>query len=322
MYTLKFPFRLAPGREVGEDEAFTTLGDLQLSLSTNGQYCVLTVEGFPSEQEARDYLSRVWAGLMWLLLNRELSTTSTLEAQPVVYAEDPIKAAENLTKSFGLTIDGPVDGLIDGSRPAVYPTNKQLRTITGGNVSLKIIAPRASVLAALAEGASFPCSDRMIREDKLGVAFELYSAYFTESSSNARFLTLIMALEALATGAGRPPLVVKLLEDWKEQVDRIMSEGQLSRDEATSLESLARELLFRREDSVRRQIFNLVLSTFQGAKDAEAEKLARTAKKLYDLRSELVHKGNIPENILASAVSDAKVLVQRLLRVRYLSCVS
>ncbi|MDH4087739.1 MAG: HEPN domain-containing protein [Nitrospira sp.] len=282
----------------------------------------MTVQGFPSEQEGRDYLSRVWAGLMWLLLSRELSTTSALEPQPVAYAEDPNKAAENLSKSFGLPIDGPVDGLIDGSRPAVYPTSKRLRTITGGEVSVKITTPRASVLAALAEGSSFPRSAQLIRDDKLRVAFELYGAYFTESSSNARFLTLVMSLEALAIGTARPTLVLELLDGWKKQVEQIMSEGQLSTDEVASLESLNRELLFRREDSIRRQIFNLVLSTFQSANDTDAEKLAHRAKSLYDLRSKLVHEGKLPEKTLTMAVSDAKALVQRLLRVKYLGCVS
>jgi hypothetical protein len=70
-------------------------------------------------------------------------------------------------------------------RPAVYPTGKQLRTITGGDVGVKITTPRELVLAALAEGSSFPRSDQLIRDDKLRVAFELYSAYFTESSNNA-----------------------------------------------------------------------------------------------------------------------------------------
>lgn len=322
MYTLKFPFRLAPGREVGEDEASATLGDLQVSLTTNGHYCVMTAQGFPSEQDARDYVSRVWAGLMWLLLNRELSTISVLEPQAVAWAEDPKKAAENLSKSFGLVIDAPVDGLIDGAFPAVYLTSKRLRTITAGDVAVKLTTPKASVLAALVEGSSFPRSDKLIEDNKLRVALELYGAYFTESSNNARFLTLVMALEALATGAPRPPLVLKLIDDWKKEVEQLMSEGNLSPAEVASLESLSRELLFRKEDSIRRQIVDLVLSTLQNAKDAEAEKLAQTARTLYDLRSELVHEGKLPENKLSVAVSDAKALVQRILRVRCLACVS
>uniref|UniRef100_A0A7C4RQG6 Uncharacterized protein n=1 Tax=Desulfatirhabdium butyrativorans TaxID=340467 RepID=A0A7C4RQG6_9BACT len=259
---------------------------------------------------------------MWLLLNRELSTTSILEPQPVAYAEDPNKAAENLSKNFGLPIDGPVDGLIDGSRPAVYPTSKRLRTLTAGDVSFKLTTPRTSALAALAEGSSFPRSDQLIRDDKLRVAFELYGAYFTESSNNARFLTLVMSLEAMAIGTARPTLVLELLDSWKKQVEQILSERQLSPEEVASLESLNRELLFRREDSIRRQIYNLVLSTLQSANDADAERLAQRAKRLYDLRSELVHEGRLPEETLTMAVSDAKPLVQRLLRVRYLACVS
>jgi len=59
-------------------------------------------------------------------------------------------------------------------------------------------------------------------------AFELYGAYFIESSNNARFLTLIMALEALATGTPRPPLVLKLIDDWRKQLDHLISDGKLT----------------------------------------------------------------------------------------------
>jgi len=114
----------------------------------------MTAQGFPSEEEARDYLSRVWAGLMWLLLSRELSTTAVLETQTVAYVDDPMKAAENLSKRFGHTIDGPVDRLIDGSRPAIYPTTKQLRPLTGEDVAFIVTTPKSSVLDTFAEGSS------------------------------------------------------------------------------------------------------------------------------------------------------------------------
>jgi hypothetical protein len=319
MYTLKFPFRLAAGQTIGDDEASTKIGDLALSLTKNGPYCVVTVQGFRSEGEANVHVFRVWAGLMWLLLNRELSPSAVLETQTVAYAPDPSKAAENLSKSFGLSIDGPVDGLIDGSRPAVYPTTKHLRTITGGDATITLTTPRASVLASLAEGLAFPRSDQLIEDSKLQVAFELYGAYFTESSNNARLLTLVMALEALATSASRPPLVLALVDQWKTQVEGLVSNGNLSPDELASLESLRRELLFRKEDSIRRQIYNLVFSTLQQAGDAEAERLAKAAQALYDLRSQLVHEGKLPENTLSAAVTETKGLVQCVLRIRYLA---
>jgi hypothetical protein len=319
MYTLKFPFRLAAGQAVGDDEASTKIGDLALSVAKNGPYCVVTVQGFRSEDAAKGHIFRIWAGLMWLLLSRDLSPSAVLETQTVAYAPDPRKAAENLSKSFGLSIDGPVDGVIDGSRPAVYPTTKQPRTIMGGDATLTLITPRSSVLAGLAEGLAFPRSHQLIEDSKLRVAFELYGAYFTESSNNARFLTLVMALEALATGASRPPLVLALVDQWRTQVEGLLSNENLSPDELASLESLRKELLFRKEDSIRRQIYNLVFSTLQQAGDAEAEQLAKAAKALYDRRSQLVHEGKLPESTLSAAVTEAKGLVQRVLRIRFLA---
>ena len=319
MYTLTLPFRLPVGQAVGQDEATTKLGNLTYSLTTNGPYCVLTAHGFFSEREARDHIYRIWAGLMWLLLNRELSPNAVLEAQSVTYTTDPIKAARNLSANFGLSIDGPVDGLIDGSRPAVFPTDKRFRTITGGDATLTVTTARSTILASLSEGVAFPRSDELIDDDKLRVALELYGAYFTESSSNARFLTLVMALEALAIGAPRPQRVLDLIDQWKTQVDSVLSDGGWAREELESLDALRRELFFRKEDSIRKQIYNLVVFTLQQADDPEAEELAQRAKKLYDLRSELVHNGKLPDVKLSFGVTEAKLITQRVLRARYLA---
>jgi len=82
------------------------------------------------------------------------------------------------------------------------------------------------------------------------------------------------------------------------------------------LESLSREVLFRKEDSLRGRIFNLVLSTLQEAKDAEAEKLLGLPKALYDLRSDLVHKGSCPGTHFPLQFRRRRHFVQRVLRAR------
>jgi hypothetical protein len=115
------------------------------------------------------------------------------------------------------------------------------------------------------------------------------------------------------------PVVLALINRWKTEAESLLSEGNLSLDESVALESLARELLFRKEDSIRKQIYSLVFSTLQQAGDAEAEQLAKSAKKLYDLRSQLVHVGKLPEGDLSAAVIEAKALVQRVLRIRFLA---
>jgi hypothetical protein len=88
-------------------------------------------------------------------------------------------------------------------------------------------------------------------------------------------------------------------------------------DDSASLKSLRRELLFRREDSIRQQIRRLVFTTLQDNGDKDAATVARTAVKVYDLRSRLVHDGKLESQELSKATNDAKSIVERVLRGRF-----
>ncbi len=317
MYTLRYPFSLPPGREISVTEESKNVGGLNFSLKRQDQFYIIAISGFPSEEEGKRYINNVWAGLMWLLLHRGISFNGEIEPQKVEYAENPYKYASNISKSFGLRIKGPVDGLIDGARPAVYSSEKSLKTRTFGQPTLVITTHANDVLKFLSEGVSFPRSAEVIEDPKLRVALELYGAYFTEFSPNARFLTLVMALEALAISTPRTPIVIRLLDKWKKDVEELIQTIDSDSDDAVSLEAVSRELIFRKEDSIRRQIRNIVLTTLADHGDNDAEKAAKSAVKMYDLRSTLVHEGKLESQVLSSATSDAKTIVERVLRARF-----
>jgi formylmethanofuran dehydrogenase subunit A len=126
-----------------------------------------------------------------------------------------------------------------------------------------------------------------------------------------------MALEALASGVTRTPLVIGLLDKWKKDVEELIQTVDSHSDDAASLEAVSRELIFRKEDSIRRQIRNVVLSTLADHGDQDAEQAAKIAVKIYDLRSKLVHDGILESQVLSTAISDAKALVERVLRARF-----
>lgn len=309
---------MAAGQEIAAEGDSIQVGHLFFSLRKDNDFYVLTITELHSEEEAKEYINNVWAGFMWLLLHRNLSSNAVLEPQEVAYAEDPYQAAANLSKSFGFKINGPVDGLIDGSSPAIYPSDKKLRTATLGTPTISTSDQASYVLKYLSEGVSFPMSTQVIQDRKLRVALDLYGAYFTEFTANAKFLTLVMALEALATGQKRPPLVVGLIEKWKTDANELLKTVNASSDDAAALGSLCRELLFRKEDSIRSQIRNIVMTTLQGQGDEDAEKTATNAVKIYDLRSTLVHEGSLDRQTLIKAITTAKDIVQRVLLARFI----
>ena len=239
-------------------------------------------------------------GLLWVLLHTDLPANGDFEPQPV------------------FEIEGPIDTLIDGGRPAVYVTGKRIRTLTGWPPSLVMTTPVETVMKHFGEGVGIENSARILADPKLLTAFDLFAAYFTEASGNARFLTLIMAVETLATGVQRTRLVLDLLEKWKQEADETLKTVTPGSDDAASLQAVSRELLFRREDSIRRQVRNVVLTTLTMNGDADAAEAAKKAVQLYDLRSTLVHEGSLTSQELSEGMTDAKNLVERVLRARFL----
>jgi hypothetical protein len=319
LYTLRFPFQLAPGREINDldQPVERKIGNLTFKLKHHEPYYVFEVQGFESEQAAKKYLDHLWAGLMWVLLHSGLAFNAIMEFDAVTYAEDPIKAAENLSKSLGVAIQGGVDGLVNGNWPSVYPSSKTIRTITAGGASITVGTNVEQVYSLLTEGLGTPNSANVILDAKLRIALDLYAAYFYERSANARLLTLVMALETLTPSHPKHQVALDLIDHWRLQVEQEKSVLQPDSVEYEALKALERELLFRKEASLRSQIRTLVHDILAAEGHHDAVQIARRAVKVYDNRSTLVHEGTLPENELRVAERDAKEIVEAVLRAKF-----
>lgn len=240
---------------------------------------------------------------------------ANLSPQEIKYYDDPAQAGENIGRSFGSKSLGRIDTILQGAQSAVFPSEKQVKVATVLPADVYTTIPSDHALETLIQGASFPSSSRIAEDHKLAVALDLYGAYFSEQSAKARFLTLIMALEALALGAPKSQLTLKLLSKWQREVEALRENSDTSAEDMASLESLEREMLFRREDSIRSQIRRLVRDLLASENDADLT--TRNALRLYDLRSRLVHEGTLPQLDLDRATREAKQLVHRVMAIRF-----
>ncbi|MBA2350561.1 MAG: hypothetical protein H0V78_01860 [Burkholderiales bacterium] len=109
MYTVRVPFALPDRTRIAAEEARTSVGDIEMSLKTDGRFHVFIARGFTSEGQAKDFFARSPAAIAWLLLQRGIAARASRVAQPVKYFPNPEEAAANLSKSLGVRIDGPVD---------------------------------------------------------------------------------------------------------------------------------------------------------------------------------------------------------------------
>jgi hypothetical protein len=315
MYTVRIPFRVPPSTRIAENEAKQTQDHVEITLNWEGYYHVVKARGFASVGEANEFAVRAHAAFAWLLLQKGIAASTSLEPQKIVYSADSVETGCNIARSFGMTDGPPIDAIIDGARTAVYPSSKNIRVGTAFPADVYTRIPSEAALDVLIEGSGFAGSARVQEDLKLAVALSLYAAYFTEESPKARFLTLIMAFEALAKATQKASIALELLDRWRAELSELRSRLPAESEEDAALESLERELLFRKEDSVRSQIRKLVLLALAPAEDARER--ARDAVRLYDLRSTLVHEGFLDGSTLDRATQEAKELVHRTLLARF-----
>ena len=321
-YFLRFPFRLAPGQEFANlDQAYDAecIG-LRLRLGSQSGFYFFSVGEFPDEEAGNGFIPRLWAGLMWALLHQGVSPVAELSPQKLKYTDDPIAAAENISRSLGIKV-AKLDGILDGSRPAVYDSSKVVKVMTGQNASLMHgFAPDITV-AFVDEALSLPHPEAILSDTKLKVALDLYNAFFREASTNARFLTLNMVLEALAPSEHKHRSALDAIDRWIGEIKQLQEAASEESDEWEAYDSLIREVGFRRERSIRSSIRSLVRLTLSPS-DPEAEALAREAVRLYDVRSRLVHDGHVPGEDLGQAVTMIREIARRVLKARFLQVAS
>jgi hypothetical protein len=321
-YILRLPFRLPPGQEFSKlDQPYETecLG-LNLRLGSQSGLYFFSMGNFPDEDTGISFIPKLWAGLMWALLHQGVSPIAELSPQNIKYTEDPIAAGKNISKSMGLKVD-KLDAILDGASPAVYRSDKVVKVMTGQNVTLlQGFAPDRTI-AFINEALSLPRPEAVLSNTKLKVAFDLYNAFFREASTNARFLTLNMVLEALAPSELKHQVALDAIERWIYEIRELQKTADSMSEEWEAYDSLIREVGFRKERSIRSSIRSLVRRTLSPS-DPEAEALSKEAVRLYDLRSRLVHDGHVPGEDLAQAVTRIREIDFRVLKASFLQVAS
>lgn len=318
-YTLRFPFSMAPGYEISglEKPCEFTVDNLSWVFEYTSGYYVLKVTGLDSESACRDYLHRLWSGFNWLLLKRGVAVKAILAFDKVAYPSDPEAVAKNLERTLKISFKGPVDGFANTGMPSAYPSQKNIRFVGIGRAEVTVTTPLRDVCNFLKEGINVRKDNPSINDRRLQTALDLYSAYWYERTDNSRLLTLVLALESLITPTSRHKVVLQLLKKWEGEVEILRKKFEPDSDEYHAFESLERELLFKKADSLRNQIRSLVHRSLKFLKHSSPDEYANRAVWVYDKRSTLVHEGFLPQPLLSKVTSAAKSIVELVLEARY-----
>jgi hypothetical protein len=152
-------------------------------------------------------------------------------------------------------------------------------------------------------------------DERLKLALELWSDYHKERSLRAKFLTLVMALEVLAPPAAKHNIAQAVVDRWDRELTSDLQQYAKESEEYEAIDSLRREIAFRRERSIRSRIRNHIIEVVGGVNAEKARQTAQMAVRAYDLRGSLVHTGTLE----AAQLSDGHSAALQALRTTLLA---
>ena len=203
---------------------------------------------------------------------------------------------ENVLATTGRTVLNDVHGLM------IYPSNVK-PLLAGGSASLTVGAPVERFLAAVSSVNNKPMNDR----EHLAAAIYA-SAQALVGSSEATFVTLMMALEVLIDQQPRSPRVLALTETLAQAVE----ESDLSDSEKASVAGTLNWLRVESITSAGRRLVQAHAGPTYGGKSADAFFV-----RCYAIRSALVHghQDRLPAAEVGSLAGHLSLLVGDLLAI-------
>lgn len=304
-FELRFPYRPLHWVKGLETDYEFSFDHYHCLVRAEEPFLVVKIRPFSTEQDAQAFMPRLWSALAWMAVELRTGFIAEMTADSVTYAEDPEKAAENLSRSFNLPNIGPVHGLVDGNRPSAIPIDKAIRTIKFGEFRGTVTWSADKYITGFTRALNQVKDGRLYDDEKLRLVIGLLSDHQREIFLRSKFLTCMIALEALAKPLKKHEVAQQILDELNEKAIALISGYDKDSEEYHALESLQRELLHRRVASLRSSIRQLVL---EGLKDFPEDELKARCKEVinaYDLRGELVHKGIISEDDLSQAHNSA-----------------
>lgn len=313
-WTLRLSVLLLQEKSVSglESEPTFKVGPVEITAKLKAGHLVLEARDFDSEAAALAYAPQLTLGLWNLAVDRGISFTPYFEQRHITRAPDAEQAGRNLSKQFGLPYSGPVHGLTEEAGFSVYRSDERIRFLSVSG-TMSTLSPWPLVEKALGEGMHLAAASMPLASD-LATALDLYLAHLSETSTGARFLTLMMVLEVLSPVTEKHPVAVALLKEFAATVQIRL--GDTSDEETLdALQALAREIDFRKENSIRRRVRKLILDIAPLPK-TELQEFARDVVRAYDLRGSLIHTGTVDRVALSDAYIVALKATKLVLKAR------
>ena len=326
-YSINFPMVLSPdcNINVGNINSKQMIDGLKYTLKKHQHLYTLKIDSFNSAQDARSYLKRLSASLRWVSLKNKIGIKFPTEIHELKITNNPITVSEQssfykIIRDNGWTA---IDGEYDVEKLTIIPEHKKLLCFESGRPSVIIGFNTESFFKNLEEGILFPSLEKILGEKKLCLAIELYSAYQFEISTTAKFVKLITVIESLLPDLDIPEHVLPILDKAKQV---LKDERKAAKTRGEDTEALDR--LMSRLGGLKRQSIGSTMVYYMSDCLEEFPELGNSnqiitkLKRLYEIRSALLHDGEFEEAVLQTGVVLLSELVPKLLMKLYIKCAS
>lgn len=265
--------------------------------NSGGRWLILVVGEFDSVAEARQFVPVIWRVLAQVAFDHMggLRTCYSGAGESV--------AVHN---AMGLLAE------VDGTTPCITPASHGALSLSFiGPSKAEVHTPCELVVRHLAFAAAQPHLN--VVDGALQTAFDLHSEYAFAAACRLRLVLAVTGLEVLAERRRRSSAVQGVLDAALSTVDTMpLSDSETQAD----LADLRNDLLRLRGRSITRSVRSMVRDTHAELPDPDREVKVDAVMHAYDLRSKMVHQGNVSEHEIGLAAGVAYEALSAAIRAR------
>lgn len=317
-YVASLPFVVAPGATLSpfDTPISSSIGALSLRVEKLHHFYILSFGPFPTAKEATTAVTKLGIALLWLSLahgvgiqySKELGEVRIFEAPKPVPESEPMA---HIGKVTGWTA---TDGYYDADRAIVRPEHKRLVRWENGQATITLGVSVDNFFASLQRAISFPNLEKIVSNDKLKLAIELYAVYRFELSNNAQLISLVTALEALLPDMEIGVHANNALIQAKEIVQVARESHQKNSSEWSEINRLLSRIGKLGTESIGTALRQFAKSaTFRHPQLGCPDEISRQLRDAYSVRSMLLHEGRCDDATLNKQLSFLRDFVPRLL---------
>jgi hypothetical protein len=318
-YVAYLPFEVAIGATI-EVPATLTVDGIETRLERLTYLYTLFSGPFNTAAAAEHQLGRLRAAVEWIALEFQIGTKPAPELRQVKMSEAPAPVEGNPNFKF-LTGTGwsHTDGHYDAESAHVIPEHRRLVRFEVGRPSLNLGISAANWRQAFEHALSYERLDSVANDEPLTLAIDLYAESKALIIPRTKFITLVIALEALlpdaAISAGAAEVLKKLKQSAKESRDAHQKDSEMWQE----LNNLLSRVGGLERQSIGRSLRTLVGDAARTHPElGKPEEVEIQVADIYGIRSSLVHDGTADEKELDKRLTFLTSFVPHLLKILFI----